>query len=85
MKSFVYFVVIVLIVIFSYNLFLLIGQYLELKDNYDAYLEKKETLVTKEGLLRADIEYYSNKSNLIKELRAKFDYKFPGEKLFKIK
>ncbi|MDO8466530.1 MAG: hypothetical protein Q7S83_00075 [bacterium] len=34
--------------------------------------------------LKADLEYFSEPENLAKELRAKFDYKKPGEKLIKI-
>lgn len=35
------------------------------------------------GLLN-DIGYYSEPENLAKELKSKFDYKKPGEKLIKI-
>ncbi len=31
--------------------------------------------------LQSDFEYYSNPANLEKELRARFNYKSPGEKL----
>lgn len=34
--------------------------------------------------LTADLEYYAVPENLAKELKAKFDYKKPGEKLIKI-
>lgn len=34
--------------------------------------------------LKADIQYFGEPENLAKELRAKFDYKKPGEKLIKI-
>ena len=34
--------------------------------------------------LKADLQYFSEPENLAKELRAKFDYKKPGEKLIKI-
>lgn len=34
--------------------------------------------------LQADIVYYSETENLAKELKARFDYKKPGEKLIKI-
>ena len=41
--------------------------------------------LTKENdLLKADLSYYAEPENLAKELRAKFDYKKPGEKLIKI-
>lgn len=31
--------------------------------------------------LRADLEYFADPENLIKELKSKFNYKKPGEKL----
>ncbi len=34
--------------------------------------------------LEADLGYFSETENLAKELKAKFDYKRPGEKLIKI-
>ena len=34
--------------------------------------------------LKADLQYFGEPENLAKELRAKFDYKKPGEKLIKI-
>ena len=34
--------------------------------------------------LRADLDYFSQPENLAKELKTKFDYKRPGEKLIKI-
>lgn len=34
--------------------------------------------------LQADIGYFADPENLAKELKARFDYKKPGEKLIKI-
>ncbi|MEK7192110.1 MAG: septum formation initiator family protein [Patescibacteria group bacterium] len=34
--------------------------------------------------LKADISYFSDLENLAKELKSKFDYRRPGEKLIKI-
>lgn len=34
--------------------------------------------------LESDIDYFAESENLAKELKAKFDYKRPGEKLIKI-
>ena len=34
--------------------------------------------------LQADLSYFSESENLAKELKARFDYKKPGEKLIKI-
>ena len=43
-----------------------------------------EKLKIENEQLKADISYYSEPENIAKELKAKFDYKKPGEKLIKI-
>lgn len=45
---------------------------------------KLEELKKENGQLQADLVYYSEPENLAKELKARFDYKKPGEKLIKI-
>ena len=54
----------------------------------DAKLKETEsevrTLTGEAEQLKADISYFSDPENLAKELKAKFDYKKPGEKLIKI-
>ena len=45
---------------------------------------KLEELEKENEQLQADIVYYSESENLAKELKARFDYKKPGEKLIKI-
>mgnify|MGYP001615329342 CR=1 FL=1 len=45
---------------------------------------KLEELKKENEQLQADIVYYSEAENLAKELKARFDYKKPGEKLIKI-
>ncbi len=42
------------------------------------------TLQSDNAKLKADLEYFAEPENLAKELKAKFDYKKPGEKLIKI-
>lgn len=43
-----------------------------------------EKLKTENEQLKADISYYAEPENIAKELKGKFDYKKPGEKLIKI-
>ncbi len=53
-----------------------------------ARLEDSKTeeidLAEEKSQLQADVAYFSRPENLAKELKAKFDYKRPGEKLIKI-
>ncbi len=48
-----------------------------------ASLESKQ-IAAENDRVKADLEYFSRDENLAKELKAKFDYKNPGEKLIKI-
>ena len=43
-----------------------------------------EVLADEAERLKADISYFSDPENLAKELKSKFDYKKPGERLIKI-
>ena len=43
--------------------------------------EKLQKSQVEHEKLRADIEYYSNSENLEKELRARFNYREPGERM----
>jgi len=50
------------------------GRYAGLKEELDRAREDKEAL-------KRDFEFYLNPANLEKELRARFNYRLPGEKL----
>lgn len=58
--------------------------------NHSAELElgkvsmKLDELKEENNQLQADISYFSESENLAKELKSKFDYKKPGEKLIKV-
>ena len=43
--------------------------------------EELRTMEEENRKLQADISYYANPDNLEKELRARFNYKLPGEEL----
>ncbi len=49
----------------------------------EARAEERD-LSNEQEQLQADAEYFSDPHNLAKELKAKFDYKRPGETLIKI-
>ena len=50
------------------------GRYAGLREELDRAREDKEAL-------ERDFEFYLNPANLEKELRARFNYRLPGEKL----
>ena len=52
--------------------------------NLDKARTEAQALKLENEQLQSDINYFSKLENLIKEFKAKFDYKKPGEKLIKI-
>lgn len=84
MKIVVWFAAILILAAISVQLYnLYVGNGTLLSDLQKA--KEKATLLREENTqLKADVEYFSEPENLAKELKAKFDYKKPGEKLIKI-
>ncbi|MEK7590472.1 MAG: hypothetical protein AAB454_02050 [Patescibacteria group bacterium] len=68
----------IVVVIQVYNL---VREKIELKDKLSAVMTEAGKLETENGALLGDIEYFGNPKNLAKEIKAKFNYKNPGEKL----
>ena len=52
-----------------------------LKAEFSLLSEKVENLKKENSLLQADLEYFKEPANLEKELRNRFNYKSPGEKM----
>ncbi len=52
-----------------------------LKVEFSLLSEKVENLKKENSLLQADLEYFKEPANLEKELRNRFNYKSPGEKM----
>lgn len=75
------------VVIFGFLAVQIYGLYsanVSLARKLDAATEESDKFISENGKLIADLEYFSEPDNLAKELKAKFDYKKPGEKLIKI-
>ena len=68
----------IVVVIQTYNL---VRDKAGLKEKLSAVMTEAENLETENVALLGDIEYFGNPKNLAKELKAKFNYKNPGEKL----
>lgn len=76
--------VIVLCLVLSALIWQLYQLYLQnkkLNENFAAIDDKFRVLQEENSLLLADLEYFSEPENLEKELRSRFNYKSPGEKL----
>lgn len=76
--------VIVILGVVSIQLYHLYKNNAALEAKFNDTKAKSETLKDEAGRLKADIGYFSEPENLAKELKSKFDYKKPGERLIKI-
>ena len=71
----------VIIVFVSIKAFGLFGKGRDMGDQLQASKEKMELLSRENEDLQAQLNYFSHEGNLEKELRAKFNYKRPDEKI----
>ncbi|MDO8430212.1 MAG: septum formation initiator family protein [bacterium] len=65
----------------AWQLFNLYRQNKKLGDTLSAIDVKTDFFKKENSELQADLEYYAKPENLEKELRSRFNYKKPGEKL----
>lgn len=71
----------IVIAVVSVQTVKLFGKGREMGKQLQASKEKMEALARENEELQAQIDYISRKENLEKELRAKFNYKRPDEKV----
>lgn len=82
MSWFKWVVIMVLVVLLGSGLYRLTSENSDLKQK-TAELEAKFTAIQAENKnLASQIEYYGHPENLVKELKARFNYKEAGEQLF---
>lgn len=72
-------IILMLVQISSFN-----SQQAELKDNLAQVMKASEKAEADYTALQADYEYYQNPANLEKEIRSRFNYHSPDEKLIVI-
>lgn len=65
----------------GYQVYILQGERLAIKGEFDEIQGQYEKLQADNEELKAEIEYLSDPHNLEKELRARFNYRSPEEKL----
>lgn len=75
-------VLLVLVVFLGFQLYGLWNQRAALTGRAEKVNAQVETLEAENEKLTADLEYFSNFENLVKELKGLFNYRKPGEKLF---
>ncbi|MCL4406038.1 MAG: hypothetical protein M1586_01745 [Patescibacteria group bacterium] len=64
----------------GFELYGIYGAYLAATDNYNELKVKAEGLRAENKELEAEVGYLSIPENLLKALRERFNYKFPGER-----
>ena len=81
MKRVITAMLIIVLAVLIYDFFQLFNYHGELRKTFSV-LERKLNQFKEDNLeLRADLEYFSDVRNLEKELRSRFNYKKPGEKM----
>ena len=84
MKMVVWGIAVAILGVMSAQLFRIIVDDDRVGANLDKARTEAQALKLENEQLQSDINYFSKPENLIKEFKAKFDYKKPGEKLIKI-
>lgn len=81
MKLLFILVLLLVLALLGYELFVLYGQRTQVAGRLGDLTAQVERLKKENGYLRDDVAYFSNKENLMKELRGLFNFKKIGEKL----
>ena len=74
-------VLVIIFAILGFQLYRLYAQQLKMRKDLSEVTVQVEKLTKENETLQADIVYFSDPKNLEKELRSKFNYVKPGEKL----
>ncbi len=77
----IFFIVALIVVVSGFQLVRLYAEKSDLHRRLGELNETIDTLTTENTKLEGDVEYFGNDENLEKELKSKFNYVEPGEKL----
>jgi len=81
MKRVLTLVLLIVLLALCYQLYQLYLQNRVLKENFSLIKEKVDNFNSENLQFQADLEYFADSENLEKELRSRFNYKKPGEKM----
>ncbi|MEE8131933.1 MAG: septum formation initiator family protein [Candidatus Paceibacterota bacterium] len=81
MKIIVVIVIVIVIVMLLTYIYFSFQEQRQLKENLSNLSAQIKTLVEENKHLKSEIEYFSEPENLEKELKTKFNYRKPGEKM----
>jgi len=80
-RTIIIIILIILVIISGIELFFLFRDEKKVKNELSQINQKMQSLNEENQNLRAQIDYYSDPANLGKELKAKFNYRRPDEKM----
>ncbi|MDZ4231309.1 MAG: septum formation initiator family protein [Patescibacteria group bacterium] len=80
-KTITYIISLVIVSYLGYQVYLLQDERFELSEEFEQLHSQQQALEEDNAKLQAEIEYLSDPHNLEKELRARFNYRSPNEKL----
>ena len=81
MRVLIIIILIIILTLILIELYFLIKERNQLKADLDNLNSRLQALTKENAELQSEIEYFSHPENLEKELRSKFNYKKPDEKM----
>jgi cell division protein FtsL len=81
MKVIVSLFLIVILIVFSVEVYFLLKEKNQLQNKLNELNSRLDLLQAENNQLRSDLDYFSYPENLEKELRSRFNYKKPQEKM----
>jgi len=81
MKKLIYLVFAILFFSIAYEIYTIDSDRRDLKREMASVVDEKEFVEEENSRLEEQVDYFSNPRNLEKELRARFNYRLPYEKL----
>ncbi|MEK7634736.1 MAG: hypothetical protein AAB396_02550 [Patescibacteria group bacterium] len=81
MKKIIIIILFIIVLGLFIKIYFIFNEKNQLRDKFESLSVKGYNLIKENNKIESDIEYFSNKDNLGKELRSKFNYKNIGEKM----
>ncbi len=81
MKKLIIIILIIILLALLTQIYFIFNEKNKLRDKFESLSAKGNNLIEENNKIKSDMEYFSSKDNLEKELRSKFNYKNIGEKM----
>lgn len=80
-KKLIILILIIILLALLIQIYFIFDERNKSRDKFESLSAKGNNLFEENNKIKSDIKYFSNKDNLEKELRSKFNYKNIGEKI----